>query len=91
MKTYKSNVSFRVDEELKQQADNLFYQLGLTMTTAFNIFLRQSVREGSLPFAVTTRVPNDTTIAAMREAKMLIANTSMQRYNIEDALKELKE
>ena len=86
-----SNVSFRVDSNLKQQADSLFYQLGLNMTTAFNIFLRQAVREGSLPFAITTRIPNDTTVAAMREAEMLLVNKSMHRYNVEDALKELKE
>ena len=38
-----SNVSFRIDSDLKAQADTLFSQLGTNMTTAFNIFLRQSV------------------------------------------------
>ena len=39
------NVTFRVDEELKMQADALFSELGMSLSTAFNIFLRQSVRE----------------------------------------------
>ena len=43
-----SNVSFRIDSDLKAQADTLFSQLGMNMTTAFNIFLRQSVREGRI-------------------------------------------
>ena len=33
-----SNVSFRIDSDLKAQADTLFSQLGMNMTTAFNIF-----------------------------------------------------
>ena len=47
------NVSFRIDSDLKAQADTLFSQLGMNMTTAFNIFLRQSVREGRIPFDIT--------------------------------------
>ena len=48
-----SNVSFRIDSDLKNQADALFAQLGMNMTTAFNIFLRQAVREGCIPFPIT--------------------------------------
>lgn len=43
------NVTLRVDEELKKQADTLFSELELNLTTAFNIFLRQSVREQQIP------------------------------------------
>ncbi|MDR0500566.1 MAG: type II toxin-antitoxin system RelB/DinJ family antitoxin, partial [Coriobacteriales bacterium] len=57
MATNTSNVSFRIDTSLKSQADNLFAQLGMNMTTAFNIFLRQSVREGCIPFQVTVNTP----------------------------------
>ena len=39
--------------QTKSQADALFQELGLNMTTAFNIFLRQAVREGRIPFNVT--------------------------------------
>lgn len=39
------NVTLRVDEDLKKQAEARFSELGLNLTTAFNIFLRQSVRE----------------------------------------------
>ena len=63
------NVTFRVDEELKSQADALFSQLGMSLSTAFNIFLRQSVREQQLPFNVTKNVPNAVTVAAMEAAE----------------------
>ena len=59
------NVTLRVDEDLKKQADILFSELGLNLTTAFNIFLRQSVREQQIPFQVTKNIPNAVTLAAM--------------------------
>ena len=54
-----------MDEDLKKQAETLFSELGLNLTTAFNIFLRQSVREQQIPFKVSRNVPNAVTLAAM--------------------------
>lgn len=85
-----SNVSFRIDSELKSQADALFSQLGMNMTTAFNIFLRQSVREGCIPFDITINTPNAETVAAMLEAERMLRDSSVKSYDVEDALKELK-
>lgn len=85
-----SNVSFRIDSDLKAQADSLFSQLGMNMTTAFNIFLRQSVREGRIPFDVSLNTPNAETIAALLEAQKLMADSNTKGMNVEDALKELK-
>ena len=91
MATATSNVSFRIDSNLKSQADKLFSELGMNMTTAFNIFLRQSVREGCIPFDITINTPNAETIAAMLESRDIINNPDIKRYsNVEDALKELK-
>ena len=63
------NVTLRVDEDLKKQADTLFSELGLNLTTAFNIFLRQSVREQQIPFQVSKNVPNAVTLAVMDAAE----------------------
>ncbi len=59
------NVTLRVDEDLKKKAETLFSELGLNLTTAFNIFLRQSVREQRIPFQVSRNVPNAVTLAAI--------------------------
>ena len=40
-----TNISIRMDADLKAQADALFTELGMNLTTAFNIFVRQSLRE----------------------------------------------
>lgn len=63
------NVTFRVDDELKKQADALFAELGMNLSTAFNIFLRQSVREQQIPFKVSKNIPNAVTLAAMDSAE----------------------
>lgn len=85
-----SNVSFRIDADLKRQADLLFSSLGLNMTTAFNMFLRQSVREGRIPFEATINVPNAETISALIESLQLLEDKNAKTYDVEDALKELK-
>ncbi len=85
-----ANVSFRIDKELKAKADALFSSLGLNMTTAFNIFLRQSVRERRIPFEITANLPNADTISAILEAEQLLSDPTVKAYDVEDALKELK-
>jgi DNA-damage-inducible protein J len=86
-----SNVSFRIDTDIKNQADRLFSELGLNMTTAFNIFLRQAIREGSIPFSVTVNTPNAETIAAILESERIAHDTSVKGYtNLDDLFKDLK-
>lgn len=86
-----SSVSFRIDTEIKNQADKLFAELGLNMTTAFNIFLRQSIRERCIPFDITLNTPNPVTVAALLEAEQIAGNPNAKRYSdIEEALRELK-
>ena len=63
------NVTIRVDEELKKQADSLFGELGMSLSTAFNVFLKQSVREQRMPFIISRNAPNAITQAAMEAAE----------------------
>lgn len=61
------------------------------MTTAFNIFLRQSVREGCIPFNITINTPNSETVAALLEAKDILNRQDVKRFSdVNEALKELK-
>ena len=80
-----------MDSDLKAQADELFNELGMNLTTAFNIFVRQSLREGGIPFAIKTERPNKETIAAMLEAERIAKDPSIKHYSdVEEALRELK-
>ena len=47
-----TNITIRMDSEIKAQAEALFGQLGMNLTTALNIFVRQSLREGRIPFEI---------------------------------------
>jgi DNA-damage-inducible protein J len=51
-----AQVNIRIDDELKTRADNIFEELGLNMTTAFTMFIRQTIRQGGIPFQITTNV-----------------------------------
>jgi len=51
-----AQVNIRIDDGLKEEADSLFDELGLNMTTAFTMFVRQSVRQGGIPFDITTNI-----------------------------------
>ncbi len=64
--------SISIDEELKAKAQELFSDLGLDLSTAINIFLRQSVRNNCIPFSIQREVPNADTIAAMNEAEDMV-------------------
>ena len=48
-----TNINIRVDNDIKKEAQDLFSSLGIDMTTAINIFLRQSIRVRSIPFPIT--------------------------------------
>jgi len=50
-----AQVNIRIDDGLKEKADVLFDELGLNMTTAFTMFVRQSIRQGGIPFEITTK------------------------------------
>ncbi len=57
-----TSINLRIDKELKKQAEQLFATLGINMTTAMNIFLRQAVREQALPFKVSAAPKYDAAI-----------------------------
>lgn len=48
-----SKISIRMDSELKTQADDFFAELGMDISTAFTLFVRQSLREGKIPFEIS--------------------------------------
>jgi DNA-damage-inducible protein J len=47
-----TNLNIRIDKDLKEHAEAFFADLGLNMTTAFNIFVRQSLKQGKIPFEI---------------------------------------
>ena len=83
--------SVRMDKDIKSQCETMYGELGINLTTAINVFLRQSLRAGGFPFDVRLDKPNQETIAAMMEANSLAHNPNIKNYSdVEEALAELK-
>ena len=82
-----TNLNIRTDKAIKDQAEEIFNELGLNMTTAINIFLRTAIREHGIPFELKLEVPNDTTAAAIEEGRKMMKDPSAPRYSSMDALK----
>ena len=87
-----TNFSVRMDSDIKRQCEALYGELGINLTTAINVFLRQSLRVGGFPFDVRVEQPNKETIIAMLEAEHIARDCSVNRYSdVEEALRALKE
>lgn len=86
-----TNFSVRMDSDIKKQCESLYGELGMSLTTAINVFLRQSLRVGGFPFEVKLDQPNKETMAAMLEAERIAKDPNVKHYtDVEDALRELK-
>lgn len=81
-----TNISIRMDSDLKKQADALFEEFGMNISTAFNIFVRQTLREGRIPFDISINNPNKKTVAAMIEAERIARDTNIPGYTDVDML-----
>ncbi|HCW80503.1 MAG TPA: type II toxin-antitoxin system antitoxin, RelB/DinJ family [Ruminococcaceae bacterium] len=81
----KVSTNISMDAEVKKEAQALFSDFGLDLTTAINLFLRQSIREQRIPFEITRKVPNAETIEAINEVNAMKKNsTAYQGYSDAD-------
>lgn len=79
-----TNVTIRMDKNLKMQADELFSALGLNMSTAMGVFCRQAVRLGRIPFELAVDMPNVETLAAIDDV-----NNNRNMSKAYDSMEEL--
>lgn len=81
-----TNMNIRMDSDVKAAAEALFSEFGLNMTTAINMFLRQSIREQRIPFELKLELPNAETIKAIEEADALMSDPNTKRYQSTEEL-----
>ena len=87
----KVSTNINLDADLKRSAQELLKDLGMDLTTAVTIFLRQTVRDQGIPFQITRDIPNAETIAALREYEEMRAHPeNYKRYaNFNEAMEDL--
>ena len=87
-----TNLNIKIDRELKTQADKLFSDMGMNLTTAVNVFVRQAVLERAIPFRiyrdiVESKINVEQRQAALQEIRALLED--MDDTNIDlDQLRE---
>ena len=86
-----TNLTIRIDKDLKAKAEELFSDLGLSLSAAFNIFIKQALREQGIPFTISRDIPNNETLQAIEEVQMLKENPNKKVYaNFSELLEEIE-
>lgn len=64
-----STITIRVEENVKKEANNIFKEVGMDMSTAINIYLKQVIRSNGIPFPISADIPNAVKLNAIKEAE----------------------
>ena len=83
-----TNLNVRIDANLKKEAEQIFKELGLNMSTALTVFLRQTVRSNGIPFDMRLDVPNAETLAAINDVN-LRRNLSKPYTSVKELIEDL--
>ncbi|MFW5676973.1 MAG: type II toxin-antitoxin system RelB/DinJ family antitoxin [Acetivibrio ethanolgignens] len=86
-----TNLNIRTEKAVKEAAESIFNELGLNMTTAVNMFLRQTIRERGIPFDLKLTNPNDLTVAVIEEGRRIARDKNVKGYTDINDLKEALE
>ncbi len=79
MKT--TNLNIRTEIAIKEQAGKIYSELGLNMTTAINMFLKESIRDNGIPFELKLDYPNDVTASAIEDGRRLAKDNTVKKYS----------
>ena len=92
MSSSTTNLCLRIDAELKGQAETLFSELGMSLSTAVTVYFRQAVRENRIPFVIKWDRPNKETAKAMRVAAAQALDPETRGYDDpEELFRDLEE
>lgn len=83
-----ATITVRVDDDTKLQAEMLFEDLGLTMSSAINVFLKKCLMVNSIPFDIKRPTFNEETLRAIVEAEEMANDPNAKGYDSFDALME---
>lgn len=90
-----ANVTITLDDEDKKGLSEFCNQVGMTISGLFNVFTKQVLREGRIPFEIAVDRPSSTTIKAMKEGDKLVAKykknpSKVKTYTVNEAIRDMK-
>ncbi len=62
-----TNINIRMDSKLKKEFEEFCQDVGMSMSTAFTLFAKKTVRENQIPFTISREIPNKETLEAIEE------------------------
>ena len=86
-----SQISIRIDDNVKKEAENVCKDIGISLSSAINIYLKRIGRERRIPFELSSEIPNAKTLAAMRETEEILTHPENYKSysSFEEILKEV--
>ena len=86
-----TTINIRMDSDLKKQFEDFCSDMGMSMSTAFNIFAKKTVREYRIPFEIGYPKPNKETLEAFAETERMIKDPSIGKSytDVDEMMKEL--
>ena len=86
-----ANVNIRMDDATKKQFDAFCNEVGIPVSTVFNMFAKRVVKEQRIPFEITTEIPNAETRAAMREVEAMKKHPELYKgyQNVQEMFEDI--
>ena len=86
-----TSINIRMDSDLKKQFEEFCTDVGMTMSTAFNVFAKKTVREYKIPFEIDAEKPNAETLEAIAEVQKMKQNPTLGKTytDVDEMMKDL--
>ena len=90
-----ANLTITLDDDDKKGIADFCEKVGITISGLYNVFTKQVLREGRIPFEISINRPNRKTIKAMEESDEIYAKyqknpSKMKTYTVNEAIREMK-
>ncbi len=88
-----TNLTIRIDEDLKERLKAITEDMGMDLTTLFTIYAKKVARTGAIPFEVSAEIPNEETLEAFEEVERMKKDPSLGKTytDVDQMIKELLE
>ena len=86
-----ANLTITLDDQDKKDISSFCEQIGMTVSGLYNVFTKQAIREGRIPFEISVDRPNRKTIKAMKEGDIIANDPNVKGYTVSEFVKEMKQ